>query len=95
VTVTSYPVTYVYNQFDLLLPYGLSFLFALICSTIGLHAFVVNHASYQNLFSTFLRAMKGSELWSSVDPGDSGADPLPQGLARSKVMMGPGKGYAL
>jgi hypothetical protein len=87
VEVSSYPVTYSYSISGLLIPYGSAFLCALGCSIVGLYAFFANNASYQNLFSTYLRATKDSEFDSRVYAGDSGADPLPQPLARSRIAM--------
>jgi hypothetical protein len=88
--VTSFPITYVYSPRDLFLAYGLSLLAAVLCTIVGFSAFLVNDASYQNAFSTYLRAASTSELRSHIDPTDTGADPLPKKLARVKTgLMGP------
>lgn len=87
----TWPLTYVYEPRDLLLAYGLSLLCAACCTIMGLHAFWVNHASYQNLFSTFLRTTKNDTALSFVICDyDSGADPLPKELAKTRVSIGGG-----
>jgi hypothetical protein len=78
----------VYEPTALLLAYGLSFLCALACSIVGLHAFFANSASYQNIFSTYLRVTNDDELQSLIDVDDAGNDPLPEHIAGVKVMMG-------
>lgn len=88
VTVNTWPVTYVYTASDLLLAYGVAFIFALACSAIGLYAFFVNNASYQNLFSTYIRATVDSAIRSQMQSGDDGADPLPSTLAKTRVALG-------
>lgn len=87
VTVTSYPTTYVYDAKSLLLAYGVSLLCSALCCAAGLYAFLVNHGSYQNLFSTFVRVTNDTELRSLISSDDSGADPLPQVLGRARVGM--------
>jgi hypothetical protein len=57
----------------------------LVCAIIGLHAFFANHASYQNIFSTFLRATNDLDIRSRIRPGDTGCDPLPEDLKQSEV----------
>lgn len=86
---TSFPVTYVYIRADLLLAYGIAFLCALCCAIIGLRAFLDNEASYQNLFSTYLRATNTVALRSRMDAEDTGSDPLPKALARTEIALGP------
>ncbi|KAF2158720.1 hypothetical protein M409DRAFT_61436 [Zasmidium cellare ATCC 36951] len=90
VTTTTYPITYKYDRIDLLLPYGLSLLFALLSSAIGLRAFRINNASYKNVFSTFLRATNDQELRAAISIGDNGADPLGKDIAKLKITMGDG-----
>jgi hypothetical protein len=87
VNVTSWPVTYVYNKSDLFVTYGAGLLSALVCSIVGLWAFATNKSSYQNLFSTFLRATNDLEVRARITDGDSGADPLPKRLAKSEVEL--------
>jgi hypothetical protein len=89
VTVETWPVTYVYDRFGLLLAYGLSFLAVCICAVIGLHAFVVNRGSYQNLFSTFLRVTNSPQMRALIQSEDNGADPLPKHLAQAVVDVVP------
>lgn len=60
---------------DLLITYGVAFLCGLGCSAVGLYAFFVNDESYQNLFSTYVRATNASDLRLHADGGDKGADP--------------------
>lgn len=88
VVVNTWPVTYIYAASDLLLAYGVAFLCALSCSAIGLYAFYVNNASYQNLFSTYVRATNDSDIRSQTEAGDDGADPLPKAFAISRVALG-------
>jgi hypothetical protein len=83
--VETWPVTYFYARSDLLIPYGVSLLCTLVCAIIGLHAFFANHASYQNIFSTFLRATNDLEIRSRIRSGDTGCDPLPEDLKQSEV----------
>ncbi len=85
--VTSYPITYVYKPRDLFLAYGLSLLCTLACSIIGVHALWINNASYQNIFSTFVRVTGDRELHSLTDENDHGADPVPKALAEAKIIM--------
>lgn len=87
VTVNSWPVTYVYAQSELLLAYGISVLCTLGCSSVGLHAFFVNDASYQNIFSTFLRATNDLDVRSQISENDKGSDPLPKALAKATVTL--------
>jgi hypothetical protein len=88
VEVTTFPVTYVYTRADLLLAYGIAFLCAFCCAIIGLRAFLNNDASYQNLFSTYLRATNTVALRSRIDAEDTGSDPLPKALARTEIALG-------
>jgi len=83
--VETWPVTYFYARSDLLIPYGVSLLCTLVCAIIGLHAFFANHASYQNIFSTFLRATNDLDIRSRIRSGDTGCDPLPEDLKQSEV----------
>lgn len=76
-----------YAPRELLLAYGISFLCALACSCVGLHAFFINDASYQNVFSTFLRATNDLEVRSQISENDKGSDPLPNALAKATVTL--------
>lgn len=87
VDVETWPVSYHYDQRDLLFAYGIAFACALICSILGLHAFFRNDASYQNVFTTYMRAMKSTELQMQVRDDDTGADPLPKAIARAEVIL--------
>lgn len=87
-TVNTWPVTYVYTASGLILAYGVAFLCALSCSAVGLYAFYVNNASYQNLFSTYIRATVDSAIRLQTQSGDDGADPLPKSLASFYVAFG-------
>lgn len=88
VIVNNWPVTYVYTASGLILAYGVAFLCTLGCSAVGIYAFYVNNASYQNLFSTYIRATVDSAISSQTQPGDDGADPLPKALANFYVAFG-------
>ena len=92
VTVTTYPITYTYAAWELLLAYGLAFLFTLLCAAIGSYAFLRNDASYQNAFSSFIRATSGHEVHAMLGPDSNGADPLPADLARAKISMSTTRG---
>ena len=92
VTVNTWPVTYVYTASGLILAYGVAFLCALSCSAVGLYAFYVNNASYQNLFSTYIRATIDSAIRSQTQSDDDGADPLPKALAKFYVAFGGHRG---
>lgn len=88
VTTTTYPITYTYSPMDLLLPYGLALGAALLCAAIGSYAFFVNNASYQNIFSSFLRATSGHETHALLDPISDGSDPLPKHLGKLRITVG-------
>lgn len=90
VNITNYVNTYIYNSEDLFLAYGIGFVCALACSLLGLHAFFANDASYQNMFSTFIRAANDPALHSLIREDDAGADPLPKHLANVRLVMGEG-----
>lgn len=83
--VTTYPVKYVYSKSELLIPYGVSLACALCCAIVGMYAFQINDASYQNIFSTFLRATNGAWARECISPDDEGADPLPKSLAKIRL----------
>ena len=87
VLVNTWPVTYVYSKADLVLAYGTSVACAMVCCVVGLHAFVVNGASYHNLFSTYLRATHDIDIRSHVQPQDVGSDPLPKSLGKAVVTL--------
>lgn len=87
VLVNTWPVTYVYSKADLLLAYGTSIACAIVCCLVGLHAFAINNASYQNLFSTYLRATNDIDIRSHIRPQDVGADPLPKSLGKAVVTL--------
>ena len=88
ITVTTYPITYKYVAYELLMPYGLALFFALLCAAIGSYAFFRNHASYRNAFSSFIRATSGHEVHAMLVSDSNGADPLPDDLARVQISMG-------
>lgn len=88
VRVTSWPITYVCQQTDLLLAYGFAIFSTLGCSNLGLYTFFANGSSYQNILSTYLRATKGLNVRAKVRSGDTGADPLPKQLAKAEVVLG-------
>ena len=88
ITVTTYPITYKYAAYELLMPYGLALFFAVLCAAIGSYAFLRNHASYRNAFSSFIRATSGHEVHAMLGSDSNGADPLPRDLAKVKISMG-------
>lgn len=69
------------------LAYGLALVGTLLCAIVGLHASWANKGSYENTFSTFLRSTDSAELRSLINSDDDGRDPLPQKLARVKLMF--------
>ena len=85
--MNTWPVTYVYAKSDLLLAYGISILCTLICAGVGFYALFANDASYQNMFSTYLRATNDLDIRSHISPGDAGCDPLPKALAGTAVTL--------
>ena len=89
-------MTYVYAKSDLLLAYGISIFCTLVCAAVGFYAFFANDASYQNMFSTYLRATNDLDIRSHISPGDTGCDPLPEALAKTAVTLsgrGAGDGF--
>lgn len=79
---------YIYAKTDLLVAYGIAFMCALCCAIIGLRAFLTNNASYQKIFSTYLRATNSLSLRSQIGYGDTGSDPVPKVLARTGIALG-------
>jgi hypothetical protein len=87
VEVTTYPIPYVYDDETLLIAYGVALVSNVLCCAVGLYAFFVNHASYQNLFSTFLRATNNAAIRALIVSDDNGADPIPKDLGKVKISM--------
>ena len=87
----TWPITYVYTRSDLFIAYGVSFLAALLCTMVGIRAYFVNDASYQNMFSTYIRATTGAGLGSYIEHTDAGHDPLPKALAKARFDMSHGQ----
>ena len=59
-----------------------------MCVLLGLYAVSKNRGSYQNRFSTFLRATKNaSELREYSNKDDNAADPRPKALSRATVEL--------
>ena len=87
ILVNTWPVTYVYRKADLFLADGTSVAYAIVCCVVGLHAFAVNNASYQNLFSTYLRLTNDIDIRSHIQPQDVGSDPLPKSLGKAVVTL--------
>lgn len=82
VHVTSWPNTYVYDRKEPSIPYGLGLLATLVYTIVGMHAFLVNDASYQDVFWTFLRATGEDHLRMLLERGsDSSTDALPRDLS--------------
>ena len=88
-SITTWSNTYVYQQQDLLLAYSISFLVSLICCILGLHSFYRNGSSFQNNFSTYIRAAESSnfDIRATVSPGDTGADPLSKKIGETMITM--------
>ncbi|KAE9381990.1 hypothetical protein N431DRAFT_282795, partial [Stipitochalara longipes BDJ] len=86
-TVTNSVNIFIYRRITLLVTYGSSIACALICVIVGCFALLRNKLSYSNDFSTILRTTRRPELDMIVHESERiGADPLPNGIARTKVM---------
>ncbi|OAP56246.1 hypothetical protein AYL99_09425 [Fonsecaea erecta] len=83
---------FVYNSHTLLVAYGLSAFFALICVLLGVQALLHNGASYTNSFSTIVRVTRDPALSRLIaDEGDlQGAEPAPEHVRRTEVWLGRG-----
>ncbi|OCL03432.1 hypothetical protein AOQ84DRAFT_419192 [Glonium stellatum] len=81
---------YLYKPKDLLIAYGISIFWALICIALGAVAINSNGGSYSNNFSTVVRVSRGPELDRLIEEGAdrSGADPLPDHIAEAEVTFG-------
>ncbi|KIW34877.1 uncharacterized protein PV07_01624 [Cladophialophora immunda] len=81
---------FVYEPRALLVAYGLSAFFALICVLLGVHALLHNGASYTNSFSTIVRVTRDPALSRLIaDEGDlQGAEPVPKHIHRAEVRLG-------
>ncbi|KAJ9616449.1 hypothetical protein H2200_000167 [Cladophialophora chaetospira] len=81
---------FVYEPRTLLIAYGISMLFALICVLLGVHALLRNGASYTNSFSTVVRVTRDPALSRLIaDEGDlQGAEPVPKHIRRAEVRLG-------
>lgn len=89
-TYYSFRNQYSYNPRDLVIAYGLSIFWAIICIGLGAMAISRNSGSYSNIFSTIVRATRDSELDRLIEEGDdrSGMEPLPQHIARITLRFG-------
>lgn len=87
VQIETWPITYVYRRADLFIPYGLSLLAALLCSALGMRAFLVNDASYSNIYSTYLRATNNARIDRYIDDSDTGHDPLPKSFGAVTINL--------
>lgn len=90
VQISTWSNTFVYERSGLLISYGLGLVCALTCAAFGIYAFVIKQASYQNIFSTFLRATQSTRLESLLEQDDIGADPLPERFANANIVIGTG-----
>ncbi|EXJ62089.1 hypothetical protein A1O7_02522 [Cladophialophora yegresii CBS 114405] len=81
---------FVYEPRTLLIAYGISALFALICVLLGVHALLRNGASYTSSFSTIVRVTRDRALSRLIaDEGDlQGAEPVPKHIRRAGVRLG-------
>ena len=79
-------VSYIYDSVVLVVTYGIAFILTQICVLLGLYAVAKNRGTYQNRFSTFLRATKNtSELRRYSNVNDDATDPRPEKLSRATV----------
>ncbi|KIW89847.1 uncharacterized protein Z519_09276 [Cladophialophora bantiana CBS 173.52] len=81
---------FVYEPRTLLIAYGLSTFFALICVLLGVHALLHNGASYTNSFSTIVRVTRDPALSRLIaDEGDlQGAEPVPKHIRKAELRLG-------
>lgn len=78
---------YNYDSRDLWIAYGIAAVSALLCVIFGIYAIWRNGATYQNVFSTFLRTTRDQALQNLIDPSDKGAEPLPKDLAAVNIIL--------
>ena len=76
-TVSMRQTQYKYTPLDLLLPYGLSVLFAFVCILMGVYAILMGNASFSNDFSTVLRFVQSMSQLKLKDEKHV-AQPLPK-----------------
>lgn len=81
-------VSYLYNSFDLILTYSLAFIATTISVMFGLYASLLNRGSYQNRFSTFIRATRDDrQLRNYINQEDQAADPRPKAFTTATVQI--------
>lgn len=86
VTFHAYHNIYVYSAMKLWIAYGIAIFVALILSSLGLFAIVVNGASYSNNFSSALRFARGAFVSKETNDEDPvGRDTLPVYLSTARV----------
>jgi hypothetical protein len=79
-------IIYVYEPLRLLLSYGMALGLALFASIGGLLSIAANRMSYSNRISTHVRTIAQPTTTALLQSNDeSGADPLPESIARSTV----------
>ena len=78
---------YDYDPRDLWIAYGIAAGSSLFCVIFGAYAILRNGATYQNVFSTFLRTTRDQALQNLIDPSDNGAEPLPKDLAEVNITL--------
>jgi hypothetical protein len=90
VTTHSFKTVYVYAWKRLWIAYGLATLFTLAIAALGILAIILNRASYDDTFSTILRASRNAELSVEILPGAMSAEsPLPSYLKKATFTMPP------
>ena len=79
-----------YEPRTLLIAYGVSVLFALVCILMGVHALLLNGASYTNSFSTIVRVTRDPALSRLIvdEGGLQGAEPVPKHVRRVVLRLG-------
>jgi hypothetical protein len=88
-------ITYEYAAWHLWLTYGVGLLVAVLIVSLGFAAMFVNGATYSTKSSTYLRTAPLSTIDEIlVEDKDTGADPLPQDVARGMVMLRSGSAIA-
>ena len=90
VTLHNFHNVYVYSAAKLWIAYGLSVLFTLIATAIGLQALITEAASYRSNLSTVFRIARGAFVSVDMDEDDlDGADPMQPHMTKAKVRLSP------
>lgn len=80
---------YEYNPRNLVLSYGVGFLFTVIAAVIGLYAMIDNGVSHSSDFSAIIATTRNPELDSATRGASLGASPFLADLLKVKLRFGP------